>query len=109
MKITITLDFGDNELAAPPDIKIAHSVEKRASHLWFDPDMREVIAGALAPLLSQLHMSERCISDIVTDIYTAPVLFNKHGKDGYRYCGAEGRLKHCSEMQSPESRKEKSD
>lgn len=80
MKVTVSIDFGEDELVSSADIKITHSVERSTSQLWFDPDMRDVIAGALAPLLSTLHMPEREISDVINEVYAAPVLFGKSGK-----------------------------
>ncbi len=107
MKVTVSIDFGEDELVSSADIKITHSVERSTSQLWFDPDMRDVIAGALAPLLSTLHMPEREISDVINEVYAAPVLFGKSGKGGYRYCADENRLKYFLEETEPRSQKRK--
>lgn len=57
MKITVSYDLGGN-LVAPSDIKISANIETTVGNSPLVPDITEVMAGGLAPILQHLHMSE---------------------------------------------------
>lgn len=61
MKVSVTYDFGEKDLVSVSDIKISASVEATVGTSYFIPEIREVIAGGLAPILSHLNMPEKGI------------------------------------------------
>lgn len=61
MKISTSFDTGDEDLCSSCDIKIVLGIEIRLKDIWQLPNVRDVIAESIAPVLRHLRMSERSI------------------------------------------------
>lgn len=67
MKISVSFDFGD-DLCSPFDIKVSANIETTLKDCALIPNVREVIAGGIEPILRYLHMNERRINEEVENI-----------------------------------------
>ena len=76
MKITVSYDLGEDELVPSPDIKVTANIETTLGNSFFIPEIREVIAGGLRPILRHLRMSERIIDKEIDALMTSGHLFD---------------------------------
>lgn len=76
MKVTISYDFGEKDLAFSSDIKISVNVETTLGNSYFIPEIRAVVAGGLAPLLKHLGMSDRIIEKEIEALMMSGTLFD---------------------------------
>lgn len=61
MKISTGFDVGENGLCASCDIKISVNIEVCLGDIWQMPNVRDVIAQSIEPVLKHLRMSEQSI------------------------------------------------
>lgn len=76
MKITVSYDLGEDELVPSPDIKVTANIETTLGNSFFIPEIREVIAGGLRPILRHLRMSERIIDKEIDALMMSGHLFD---------------------------------
>lgn len=63
MKISTSFDFGNKDLVAPDDITIKVEIETRLGDIYQLPNVRDVIADSITPLLRHLKMSGERIKE----------------------------------------------
>lgn len=76
MKVTVSYDFGKDDLVSPSDIKITANIETTLGNSFFIPEIRAVIAGGLAPILRHLHITERSIDKEIDALMMSGFLFD---------------------------------
>ncbi|MCM1140963.1 MAG: hypothetical protein NC453_20535 [Muribaculum sp.] len=77
MNISTNFDFGDNELCAPSQIKITIKLDVTLGDVWEIPDIREVLAHAIVPVLENFKMSNRSITHYQEIIRLSGKLFSQ--------------------------------
>lgn len=75
MKITTSFDFGNKDIVAPSDVTITVEVETRLGDIYQLPNVRDMIADSIVPLLKHLRMDGESIKNEQEIIRTSGYLF----------------------------------
>lgn len=67
MEISTSYDFG-TPLKSPSEIEVKVEVSITLEDMWQLPNMREVIANGIQPILKQLNMPEQTIAEWIERI-----------------------------------------